>query len=140
MGLNRSKNLSSAKSTADVYFSRYIRLRDSDSNGMCKCITCDTVKHWKDMDCGHFQSRRYTATRYHEQNANAQCQRCNKYQSGEQYLHGKEIDLKFGSGTAEFITKLARSIYKLNKNEVMSIAKEYKSKMIETAKQKGLKI
>jgi hypothetical protein len=131
MGLNRSKNLSSAKSTADVYFSRYIRLRDSDSNGMCKCITCDTVKHWKDMDCGHFQSRRYTATRYHEQNAN---------QSGEQYLHGKEIDLKFGSGTAEFITKLARSIYKLNKNEVMSIAKEYKSKMIETAKQKGLKI
>ena len=140
MGLNRSKNLSSAKGTADIYFSRYIRLRDSDSNGMCKCITCDTVKHWKDMDCGHFQSRRYTATRYHEQNANAQCQRCNKYQSGEQYLHGKEIDLKFGSGTAEFITKLARSIYKLNKNEVMSIAKEYKSKMIETARQKGLKI
>ena len=140
MGLKRSKNLSSAKTTADIYFSRYIRLRDADTNGLCKCITCETVKDWRDMDCGHFQSRRYSATRYHEQNAHAKCQKCNKYQAGEQYIHGKQIDLIYGAGTAEFVTKLSRSLYKLNKNEVMTIANDYKSKMLEMAKIKNLKL
>ncbi len=140
MGLKKSKNLSSAKATADIYFSRYIRLRDADTNGLSKCITCETVKDWRDMDCGHFQSRRYSATRYHEKNAHAQCQKCNKYQAGEQYIHGKEIDFIYGAGTAEFITKLSRSLYKLNKNEVMKIANDYKSKMLEMAKIKNIKL
>lgn len=140
MGLTRSKNLSSAKKTADEWFSKYVRLRDADSNGMCKCITCDTVKHWKEMDCGHFQSRRYTATRWHSQNAHAQCQGCNKYQSGEQFRHGKEIDLKYGEGTAQFLETLSRKLFKMNKTEVMETAKEFKLQAEYIAEQKGIKI
>jgi len=140
MGLTRSKNLSSAKKTADEWFSKYVRLRDADSRGMCKCITCETVKHWKEMDCGHFQSRRYTATRWHSQNSHSQCQKCNKYQAGEQFRHGKEIDLMYGEGTAQFLETLSRTIYKMNKTEVMETAKEFKRQAEYIAKQKGLKI
>ena len=140
MGLNRSKTLSLAKKSADGWFSKYIRIRDANKNGVCKCITCDTKKHWKEMDAGHFQSRRYNATRWHEQNAHAQCQACNKYNAGEQYLHAKEIDLRYGKGTADFIEKIAKSITKINKTEVMEIAKSYKAQAEELAIKKGIKI
>ena len=90
------------------------------------------------MDAGHFQSRRYSATRYHEQNAHAQCQACNKYNAGEQYRHGQEIDLRYGAGSAEYLETLSRSLYKMNKVEVMEIAKEYKQRAEEIAEQKGI--
>lgn len=140
MGLTRSKNLSQAKATCDKWFSIYIRLRDSASNGLSKCVTCDTVKHWREMDCGHFQGRRFLGTRYHEHNASAQCQGCNQYGAGEQFKFGNAIDLKFGDGTALEMETLARSLHKKNKNEVMALAREYKDKAEELAKIKGLMI
>lgn len=140
MGLHKSKRLSDAKRTADKWFSYYIRLRDSNSNGMCRCITCDKVKHWKEMDTGHFQSRRYLLTRYVEENANGQCQNCNQWNSGEQYKHGLAIDDKFGEGTAKELEKKARSMQKLTKNEVMEIAREFKSMAEKLAEQKGIQI
>ena len=140
MGLSKSKNLSTAKKTCDTWFSKYIRIRDANHNGLCKCVTCDTVKHWKEMDCGHFQSRRFMATRWQEQNAHAQCQSCNKYNAGEQYRHGIEIDLLYGEGTADYLEKLSRSIVKLNKVEVMELAQYYQQETIKLAKQKSLEL
>jgi len=140
MGLHRSKRLSDAKRTCDRYFSYYIRMRDSNSNGMCKCITCDKVKHWKEMDTGHFQSRRYLLTRYDEHNANAQCQNCNQWNSGEQYRHGLEIDKKFGEGTAKELENKARGMQKMTKEDVMELAREFKEMAEDLAEQKGLMI
>jgi hypothetical protein len=138
MGLNKSKNITSAKRTADKWFSIYIRLRDSDSNGLSKCITCDTTKEWREMDCGHFMSRRFLSVRYDKRNANAQCQSCNQFGAGEQYRHGKAIDLKFGKGTADELNKLSRKITKLSKVEIMEVAQEYKQMAEEIAEIKGL--
>ena len=140
MGLYKSKNLSKAKKTADRWFSKYIRLRDSDSNGFCRCVTCDKAKHWKEMDAGHFQSRRYLATRYDEHNCAAQCQNCNQWNSGEQYRFGKEIDLRYGEGTALEIENKARSLTKMTKQEVMELAREFKDMAEQLSKQKGLEI
>lgn len=140
MGLNRSKNMTSAKKTCDAWFSKYIRIRDANHNGLCKCITCDTVKHWKEMDAGHFQSRRYMATRYEEKNCHAQCQRCNQYGAGEQYKHGLELDALYGPGTADFITKLSRSLQKMNKNELMELARYYQQETLQLAKEKSIEL
>lgn len=140
MGLYKSKKLSDAKRTADKWFSIYIRLRDSNSNGMCRCITCDKVKHWKEMDCGHFQSRRYLLTRYDAWNANAQCQNCNKWNNGEQFKHGKAIDAKFGKGTANDMEKKARGMQKMTKQDVMELARDFKEQAEELAEEKGIEI
>jgi len=136
MGLIRSKNLSAAKATCDEWFSKYIRLRDANHNGLCRCITCSTVKHWSDMDCGHFQSRRFTATRWEEKNAHAQCQSCNNYGSGEQYRHGIEIDSLYGAGTAQELEEMARLLHKWNKDEVMAMARYYKQECEQLIKEK----
>lgn len=140
MGLNRSKNMTSAKKTCDAWFSKYIRIRDANHNGLCKCITCDTVKHWKEMDAGHFQSRRYMATRYEEKNCHAQCQRCNQYGAGEQYLHGQAINLLYGKGTAENIVMKSNFIQKMTKKELMELARYYQQETLQLAKEKSIEL
>ena len=69
--------------TLDDWFSKYIRLRDSDDNGYGECISCGKRPiYWKDADAGHYVNRRKYAVRYNEKNVNFQCRACNRFQEG----------------------------------------------------------
>lgn len=140
MGLKSSKNLSTAKATADQWFSKYIRLRDADSLGVCTCITCGRRRHWKEMDAGHFVSRRYMSTRYEKRNCHAQCQTCNKYNAGEQYKHSLAIDHLYGEGTAQYLMDMSKDIVKVNKQYVMKLAQQYAEEAKTIAKEKGIQL
>lgn len=71
----------------DVIFSKYIRLRDADKNGYCTCCTCSRKFHWKEIQAGHFMSRKHYSTRWDERNVHSQCPRCNIFSQGEQYKY-----------------------------------------------------
>lgn len=94
------QGVAALKKKADKYFSTYIRLRDSH-NGVAECITCGVKKPYKQMQAGHFVSRRISALRFDEENVNAQCTGCNMFKAGEQYLYAKALDLKYGDGKAD---------------------------------------
>lgn len=116
-------------STLDRWFSLFIRLRDADSNGICRCITCGTLHPWNAGDAGHFISRDHKATRYDPRNSNFQCAYCNRFQSGRQYEHGMAIDKKWGAGTAEQIKNLSQVPYcKLDDFYLETKIAEYKKK------------
>jgi len=106
----KHKSLKYYKARADRLFSLYIRQRDADENGYCKCITCKGLGLWSYFDSGHFMLRQNEGTRYHEKNANVQCKGCNNknWKQGLQYEHGKAIDKKFGDGTADKLTILSK--------------------------------
>ena len=109
----------------DQWFSKYIRLRDSE-DGYVRCITCGTRKHWKEVDAGHFQTRAKYSTRWDERNVNAQCKGCNMKNGGQQYVHGKEIDKKYGEGTADEIVYLSNQMVKFSTQELRDMAKKYR--------------
>lgn len=90
----------------DRIFSEYIRRRDADGNGVCRCITCGHYYFWKEMDAGHFINRDKKAVRFDERNVNAQCPACNRFHAGEQHKHAKAIDRKHGTGTADLLENL----------------------------------
>lgn len=69
-------------------------------------------------------SRRYNSTRFHEQNVNAQCYRCNVLFYGEQYRYAQELDMKYGRGTAKKLQKLAKKPHKFTIEELQDIIKE----------------
>jgi hypothetical protein len=92
----------------DAGGSGYVSRRDAGGSGYVRCITCTTVKHWKEMDNGHFVSRNYLSTRFDPRNCNTQCPTCNRFKSGEQHLHGLAIDRKYGKGTAEQLQAISR--------------------------------
>lgn len=109
----------------DEWFSKFIRLRDSEDEYV-RCITCGTRKHWKEVDAGHFQTRTKYSTRWDERNVNAQCKGCNMKNGGQQYVHGKEIDKKYGEGTADEIVCLSNQIVKFSTQELRDMAKKYR--------------
>ena len=125
------KSLPKLIASLDHIFSVYIRLRDADKNGMCRCITCGKPFPWKECDAGHFITRDRKATRWEEKNVNAQCPRCNRFRSGEQYEHGLAIDRKYGAGTADRLKRLGSMRSKLSASWLEYQIEEYRKKVKE---------
>lgn len=71
--------LSTLTAKADKLMSIYIRMKYADEHGWVKCSSCGRLFHWRDVDCGHFISRRHFATRYVEENAHPECHGCNRF-------------------------------------------------------------
>lgn len=64
------KKKQNRKKKADQLFSRYIRERDQ------RCARCGKTE---DLQCSHFVSRRYLATRWDPENACAKCRGCHLF-------------------------------------------------------------
>lgn len=114
------------KHTFDI-LSLYVRLRDSNEKGMCKCITCDKVGYFYN-DCiqdGHFIGRQHLSTAFLAKNNNAQCEGCNKFGAGEQYLHGLAIDVKWGEGTANMLLNLKQVAAKHSPQDYVEMIRKY---------------
>lgn len=132
-------------STADKWFSLYIRIRDAYDNGWCRCITCKKPIFWnKGAQCGHYATRGHPMTRFNEQNCHAQCATCNApiWGKGEQAKHAIAIDDLYGIGTARKLIELSeirgQKVYA--KIALKEISKEYRIKFRELARQKGIEV
>lgn len=128
------------RTTADKWFSLYIRLRDIVDGTLIICVTCGLWVYWKKADCGHYMTRDKPMTRYNEQNAHAQCRGCNYYRKGQQSIHGKAIDYKYGEGTSDKLIALSRIRgQKIHTPLALKdIAKEFRLKAKAMAKEKGI--
>jgi len=127
--LRRSRNRSLAKKKAWRYFSEYTRRRYADPSGFVRCITCNKTHHWKEVDAGHFASRRYEATLFDEKNVHPQCVSCNKYHSGRQFEFGLFIDKTYGEGTAGRLMLKSKTLCKRQQLDYELIAQEYYDKL-----------
>lgn len=102
---------------ADLWdiFSKYIRLRDADENGICTCFTCGRRTVWnKNTDCGHGIPRQHKATKYNEQNNHAQCKKCNGFEGGMREVYKVEMDERYGKGTWDNMLIKSRQVVKLD--------------------------
>lgn len=111
----------------DQAFSIYVRASAADRQGQARCFTCDRRMQWRKLQCGHFMSRQYYATRWMLNNVAPQCRACN-LRSGEQYEMGKRINWKHGPGTAEAIAFAARKPTRMKDAEIQHLLNEYQSK------------
>lgn len=121
-----NKSVSQLTKELDKVFSLYIRQRDSDEDGYGRCVTCDKLGHYKEMDCGHFVSRSYKSVRWNEYNCALQCKRCNSYGAGEQYLFGKAIDKRWGDNISFVLQSSKHNSYKANKLDLIEKINYYK--------------
>ncbi len=71
-------SLKTLKAKAWKLFSEYVRRVDADpESGFVKCCTCDTYKHWKQMQAGHFIPGRCNSILFEKTGVHPQCRRCN---------------------------------------------------------------
>lgn len=122
--------MKTVKARADRWFSRFVRLsgtQDSGNTRVGKCCTCSKFLKIVELDCGHFQSRRYDQTRWDTRNTHVQCVSCNNFNAGQQYVMGLFLDKKYGEGTAMSITAKSRINQRFPKFQIESMANKFKS-------------
>lgn len=78
----KERSQAKLKKDFDAIFSQFIRRKYANAEGMVKCYTCSTVKHWKEIQNGHWIPRNNLATRFSEDNCRPQCVACNMFQKG----------------------------------------------------------
>ena len=117
------------KKELDKIFSQYIRWAYADDSGMVECYTCHTKKHVKEIQAGHFQSRKHMATRWHENNVRPQCVKCNMFSQGEQYLFGLKLEAEIGSTMFEELMKLSKGTEKYSRSDLEYLIDYYKKKV-----------
>ena len=99
--LMKKKSLSSLKKELDDLFSLYVRQRDADEDGYNQCATCKYPYHWKNLQCGHYYSRKILSLRYNEQNTAPQCVSCNIYNEGEKPAFALYLKEEYGENILE---------------------------------------
>lgn len=120
---------------ADMWFSRFIRLRDSEWIGddlFCSCVTCGKVYPIHEIENGHWIPRENHGTRFHEKNCHGQGACCNKWGKGAEPEHEKAIAQKYGAHVPENLKVIAK-IQKRRKTagELEIIANHYQTKVAE---------
>lgn len=110
----------------DAVFSEYIRRRYA-KNDIAQCVTCGKKDHWKNLQAGHFISRKHYATRWNEENVQVQCVACNVYRYGEQYLFGVYL----GEEKSQDLLQLSREVVKFSNTDLEIKINYFKRKIDE---------
>jgi hypothetical protein len=105
----------------DFVFSQYIRKKNADKNGNCSCCTCGKVLHWKEIQAGHFMSRKHYSIRWDERNVHPQCVACNVFRYGEQYKYS----IFLGKELADVLYLQSKEIKKYTTDELQSSIEHY---------------
>ena len=114
---------------------RLVRLKASDDNGYCTCVTCGKVDHYKAMQGGHFYGRRHLRFKLYEENIHPQCPSCNLYgmkTTKIQEAYRIYMDDMYGARRIRAMQRLAwRPSPKFNREEVIQFARQLKEQIKE---------
>lgn len=101
-------------------------------NGYVKCVTCGVVKHYKEMDAGHFISRARTATKITEKNIHPQCKRCNGFLSGNMIAYTTFMIDKYGREFVDDLIVKSKQVMKYTDLELEEITEYLKKEINES--------
>jgi hypothetical protein len=119
-------------------FSEFIRLRDSNGHGYCRCFTCGAVRYWWDCDCGHGIGRQHLSVKYNEKNNHAQCKKCNGLEGGMRERYKENMDKKYGEGTWDLMEIAARRPSNISQFDIAILTDYYQKEVTKLRKQKEL--
>ena len=112
---------------------RLVRLKASDDNGYCQCVTCGKIDHYKNMQGGHFYSRRHLVFKLFEENLNPQCAGCNLYgmkTTKIQEAYRIYMEDMYGARRIRAMQKLAwRASPKFDREEVIQFSRDLKERI-----------
>ena len=112
---------------------RLVRLKASDDNGYCQCVTCGKIDHYKAMQGGHFIPRGRTVFKLYEPNIQVQCPSCNLWgmKQAHYVLRYRQwmVDY-YGERRVKAMERLAwRASPKFDREEVIQFARQLKEQI-----------
>jgi len=125
----KEKSHSKLKKELDGVYSKYVRWVNADDLGLVECYTCYEKKPVKQMQNGHFQSRRHTSTRWNDMNCKPQCVACNMFRQGEQLKFYRRLVSEYGEDKVEQVIQLSKRTEKVTKGDLIYLIDMYKEKL-----------
>lgn len=112
----------------DSAFSQYIRLREA-VDGEAICVTCGLKLPWKQLQCGHYETRGDFPTRWDETNCHPQCVACNVFRKGNYTVYARYMIARYGADKLDELAKKAKSGTKITTPEIREMIETYKMKV-----------
>jgi hypothetical protein len=135
----KQKTVAKLREEAAVLLQKLVRMKAADENGLASCVTCGKRQHYKEMDGGHFISRKWTATKLVEENIHPQCKGCNQYASGRHDDYSLFMVDTYGIEMVRELNDKKRELCKQNRIELEDIKVELKLRIAEQAVRLGEK-
>ena len=126
----KDKDFKSLERLAQKHFNSFIRRRDMNTDKVSfTCISCGAVKPISKMHAGHFYSSgHYPILRFHEDNVNGQCHRCNRHLHGNLIGYRERLVKKIGQERMCMLEHLAqRKRYRLDRWTLIEKIIHYKN-------------
>lgn len=140
----KKPTLKGLKAKAWALCSIYVRLRDSDEYGYGKCVTCPEnvpLRHYKEVDAGHYIHGKNKPTGYMEENINYQCTTCNYYKRAEA---SRAYDIfmlnKYGQEWVDNLRSLSKKFVKQNKDYYIELISNYRNKVLNLSTEKDSRV
>jgi hypothetical protein len=133
MAVRKKTTVAQEVEKAAKLLQRYVRLKSSDDNGYCHCVTCGKQDHYTAMQGGHFYSRRHIVFKLFEENIHVQCPACNQWgmkTTKIQEAYRIFMEDMYGARRIRAMQRLAwRASPKFNREEVIQFQRELKEKI-----------
>ena len=118
---------------AQKVFNAWIRSRDS-KDGYFTCISCFKTLPIESMNAGHYVPvKGGSFLRFHEDNVNGECQRCNGFDEFHLIGYRKHLLLKIGKKRVEWLEDNKNKVHKWYKDDLEDIITLYTT-LLKTAK------
>jgi len=79
MAKRKPKTTAKLINEAAELLQKLVRMKAANDEGYCACVTCGVVKHWKELQGGHFIERGKSYSKLLEENINPQCEYDNQW-------------------------------------------------------------
>lgn len=109
---------------ADRLVSTYIRRKHAVRN-IATCVTCGKRGHYKNMQNGHYISRRIMSLRFEEMNCHVQCKYCNETLGGNLKVYRQYMLQKYGTERTEALEARARNGIKISTPEIQDVVNKF---------------
>jgi len=112
----------------DAVFSKYIRVKYSDSAGMLVCYTSGRRMTIAEAQCGHFIPRQHLSTRWHEDNCRPQSKHDNEFLQGNLDVFRIKLEAE-RKGLPDYLSELSRQVSKPTISELKELLNIYRNKL-----------
>lgn len=120
----------------------YVKVRESNTHGKVKCVTCPKILSIYDQECnaGHFVPGRGNAVLFDDAHIFPQCSGCNCDGGGEQHKFGEFLKRKYGydNNKIDEILDMRHKTRKFTLEELKGIKRNYDTRAMEICKEKGI--
>lgn len=133
----KTKTITSLRNKLWKLTSLYVRLRGSDFDDNCSCVTCGHTRHYKEMQAGHFIPKAQgNATAWDLRNIHPQCYRCNINLGGNGAEYFPFMLKTYGSEVVDELRQLSNTSRKISRVQYEEMIEHLQQKLQELIKQR----